>query len=157
MKRILAAALALSLNFAYASAQEACESKAISKYGKPLVGAAKASFLKNAGGTPVRVKRSTGTASGWRAPLREASCKSAKEKRRVCPSEFWVTGSGYTECPRSGTHPKTALTCRMRRPGSRRVAAVTGHDGVDQVATALRRVVRSALTRSASTTTQAVA
>jgi len=46
MKRILAAALALSLNFAYASAQEACESKAISKYGKPLVGAAKASFLK---------------------------------------------------------------------------------------------------------------
>jgi hypothetical protein len=44
MKWILAAALVLSLNFASASAQEACESKAVSKYGRPLVGAAKASF-----------------------------------------------------------------------------------------------------------------
>src|SRR5262249_60709786 len=46
MKRILFAALALSLNFAYASAQETCESKAVSKDGRPLAGAAKASFLK---------------------------------------------------------------------------------------------------------------
>ena len=46
MKWILAAALALSLNFASAFAQEACESKAVSKYGRPLVGAAKASFIK---------------------------------------------------------------------------------------------------------------
>jgi hypothetical protein len=46
MKRLLLAALALSLNFAYASAQEACENKAVSKDGRPLVGAAKASFLK---------------------------------------------------------------------------------------------------------------
>jgi hypothetical protein len=46
MKWILAAALALSLNLASASAQEACESKAVSKLGKPLVGAAKASFIK---------------------------------------------------------------------------------------------------------------
>jgi hypothetical protein len=46
MKRILLAVLALSLNFAFASAQETCESKAVSKDGKPLVGAAKSSFLK---------------------------------------------------------------------------------------------------------------
>ena len=46
MKRILFAALALSLNFAYASAQETCESKAVSKDGRALAGAAKASFLK---------------------------------------------------------------------------------------------------------------
>jgi hypothetical protein len=46
MKWILVAALALSLNFASAFAQEACESKAVSKYGRPLVGAAKASFIK---------------------------------------------------------------------------------------------------------------
>jgi len=46
MKWILAAALVLSLNFASASAQEACETKAVSKYGRPLVGAAKSSFLK---------------------------------------------------------------------------------------------------------------
>jgi len=46
MKRILFAALALSLNFAYASAQETCESKAVSKDGRPLAGSAKASFLK---------------------------------------------------------------------------------------------------------------
>jgi hypothetical protein len=46
MKRILLAALVLSLNFATASAQETCESKAVSKEGKPLAGAAKASFLK---------------------------------------------------------------------------------------------------------------
>lgn len=46
MKRILLAALVLSLNFGFASAQETCESKAVSKDGKPLVGAAKSSFLK---------------------------------------------------------------------------------------------------------------
>ena len=46
MKRILLAALALSLNLAYASAQETCESKAVSKDGRPLAGAAKTSFLK---------------------------------------------------------------------------------------------------------------
>jgi hypothetical protein len=46
MKRILLAALVLSLNFATASAQETCESKAVSKDGKPLAGAAKSSFLK---------------------------------------------------------------------------------------------------------------
>ena len=46
MKRILLAALVLSLNFAVASAQETCESKAVSKDGKPLAGAAKSSFLK---------------------------------------------------------------------------------------------------------------
>jgi hypothetical protein len=34
------------LELASAFAQEACESKAVSKYGRPLVGAAKASFIK---------------------------------------------------------------------------------------------------------------
>jgi hypothetical protein len=46
MKRLLLAALVLSLNFAVASAQETCESKAFSKDGRPLAGAAKTSFLK---------------------------------------------------------------------------------------------------------------
>jgi len=46
MRRALFVALILSLNFAYASAQETCESKAVSQYGRPLAGAAKASFLK---------------------------------------------------------------------------------------------------------------
>ncbi len=46
MKRILLAALVLSLNVAFASAQETCASKAVSSAGKPLAGAAKASFLK---------------------------------------------------------------------------------------------------------------
>jgi hypothetical protein len=46
MKRILLAALVLSLNFASASAQGTCESRAVSREGKPLAGAAKASFLK---------------------------------------------------------------------------------------------------------------
>jgi hypothetical protein len=46
MKRILLAALVLSLNFTFAFAQESCESRAVSKEGKPLAGAAKASFLK---------------------------------------------------------------------------------------------------------------
>ena len=35
-----------SASLAYASAQETCESKAIGKDGKPLAGAAKASFIK---------------------------------------------------------------------------------------------------------------
>jgi hypothetical protein len=80
MRRILFAALILSLNFAYASAQETCESKAVSKYGRPLVGAA-----KNANATPVKAKRSPATGSRLPAPLREASCKSAKGKRRATP------------------------------------------------------------------------
>ena len=46
MMRILLAALLLSLNFASASAQGACESRAVSREGKPLAGAAKASFMK---------------------------------------------------------------------------------------------------------------
>jgi hypothetical protein len=46
MKWIFLAALTLSLTFAPALAQETCESKAVSKEGKPLAGAAKNSFLK---------------------------------------------------------------------------------------------------------------
>lgn len=46
MKRSLLAVLVLSLSFAYASAQETCESKAVSRDGKPLAGAAKTSFIK---------------------------------------------------------------------------------------------------------------
>lgn len=46
MKQMLIAALVLSLSFASAFAQETCESKAMSREGRPLVGAAKASFLK---------------------------------------------------------------------------------------------------------------
>lgn len=47
MKRILLAALVLSLNLSAAAfAQETCESKAVSREGKPLAGAAKTSFVK---------------------------------------------------------------------------------------------------------------
>jgi hypothetical protein len=46
MKRIFLAALILFLSLAVAAAQESCESKAMSKEGRPLAGAAKASFLK---------------------------------------------------------------------------------------------------------------
>jgi hypothetical protein len=46
MKRIFLTALLLSLSLAPALAQESCESKAVSKEGKPLAGAAKTSFLK---------------------------------------------------------------------------------------------------------------
>jgi opacity protein-like surface antigen len=47
MKRILLAALVLSLSLSPAAfAQETCESKAVSREGKPLAGAAKTSFLK---------------------------------------------------------------------------------------------------------------
>ena len=48
MKGILLATLLLSLSLtaAPALAQESCESKAVSKDGKPLAGAAKTSFLK---------------------------------------------------------------------------------------------------------------
>ena len=46
MKLVLLTAVLLSLNFASASAQGTCESRAMSREGKPLAGAAKASFLK---------------------------------------------------------------------------------------------------------------
>ena len=42
----LSLSLALSLNLSTAFAQETCESKAISKEGRPLAVAAKTSFLK---------------------------------------------------------------------------------------------------------------
>jgi hypothetical protein len=46
MKPVFLAVLILSLNLGSAFAQGACESKAVSKLGKPLVGAAKTSFIK---------------------------------------------------------------------------------------------------------------
>jgi hypothetical protein len=45
MKRILLAALIMSFAVGSAMAQATCESKAISKDGKPLAGAAKTSFV----------------------------------------------------------------------------------------------------------------
>jgi len=81
MKRILFAALALSLNFAYASAQETCESKAVSKDGRPLAGAAKASFLKKCKRDTCQPNAVDKNGKRLSAPLRRASCKSAKERR----------------------------------------------------------------------------
>jgi hypothetical protein len=46
MKPVFLAVLVLFLNFGPAFAQGACESNAVSKLGKPLAGAAKASFIK---------------------------------------------------------------------------------------------------------------
>ena len=46
MKRIFLAALLVSFAFGSAMAQDTCETKAVSKDGKALAGAAKASFLK---------------------------------------------------------------------------------------------------------------
>ena len=45
MKRIILAALIMSFAVGSAMAQATCESKAISKDGKPLAGAAKTSFV----------------------------------------------------------------------------------------------------------------
>lgn len=45
MKRIILAALIMSFAIGSAMAQATCESKAISKDGKPLAGAAKTSFV----------------------------------------------------------------------------------------------------------------
>lgn len=45
MKRIILAALIMSFAVGSAMAQATCESKAISKEGKPLAGAAKTSFV----------------------------------------------------------------------------------------------------------------
>ena len=45
MKRIIVAALIMSFAVGSAMAQATCESKAISKDGKPLAGAAKTSFV----------------------------------------------------------------------------------------------------------------
>ena len=67
MKRVLVAALLLSLNFASASAQGICESRAVSREGKPLAGAAKASFLK-------KCKRDSCRQG------RQAACRCRKEK-----------------------------------------------------------------------------
>ena len=46
MKHLFVAALLSFFAFGSAMAQETCDSKAIGKDGKPLAGAAKASFLK---------------------------------------------------------------------------------------------------------------
>jgi hypothetical protein len=46
LKRILLAAAVITFAIGSAFAQESCESKAVSKDGKPLSGAAKTSFMK---------------------------------------------------------------------------------------------------------------
>ena len=46
MKRIFLAAIVAMFAIGSAVAQETCESKAVSKDGKPLAGAAKTSFMK---------------------------------------------------------------------------------------------------------------
>ena len=46
MKRLFLAALLSAFALGSAMAQDTCESKAVSKDGKPLAGAAKASFMK---------------------------------------------------------------------------------------------------------------
>lgn len=46
MRRLLVAVLLGALAIGSALAQESCETKAVSKDGKPLAGAAKTSFLK---------------------------------------------------------------------------------------------------------------
>jgi opacity protein-like surface antigen len=46
MKRIILAAVLATLATGSAFAQDACESKAVGKDGKPLAGAAKTSFMK---------------------------------------------------------------------------------------------------------------
>jgi hypothetical protein len=46
MKRLFLAAILSAFAITAAGAQETCESKAVDKNGKPLVGAAKTSFLK---------------------------------------------------------------------------------------------------------------
>ncbi|MBV9532272.1 MAG: hypothetical protein JO283_14730 [Bradyrhizobium sp.] len=46
MKKIILAAIIATLAAGSAFAQDSCESKAIGKDGKPLAGAAKASFMK---------------------------------------------------------------------------------------------------------------
>jgi hypothetical protein len=67
MGRISLAALVLLLNFASASAQGTCESRAVSREGKPLAGAAKASFLKvQAGHLPSAGGRERWQATCWR-------------------------------------------------------------------------------------------
>jgi hypothetical protein len=46
MKRIFLAVVITAFAFGSAFAQESCETKAVSKDGKPLAGAAKTSFMK---------------------------------------------------------------------------------------------------------------
>jgi hypothetical protein len=46
MKRIFLAAIITAFALGSAAAQESCDSKAVGKDGKPLVGAAKTSFMK---------------------------------------------------------------------------------------------------------------
>ena len=76
MKRIFLATLLLSLSLAPAFAQETCESKAVSKDGKPLAGAAKTSFLKKCKRDACQVKA---TGSDGR-PLAGAAKKSFMQK-----------------------------------------------------------------------------
>ena len=68
-----------------------CESRAVSKAGKPLAGAAKNSFITNASETPAHPRRSDRTASPLRAPRKTASWRSACENKpdaRLGPCAF---------------------------------------------------------------------
>ena len=94
MKRILLAALVLSLNFSAAAfAQETCESKAVSREGKPLAGAAKTSFLKKCKRDTCQVKA---VGSNGRA-LAGAAKKSFMQKCEREPSMTPKSGYRFSE------------------------------------------------------------
>src|SRR3954453_116758 len=91
----LTLSLALSLNLSTAFAQETCESKAVSKEGKPPAGAAKTSFLKKCKRDTCQVK---GVGSNGRA-LAGAAKKSFMQK---CQREEYYTAERVSPCiPRS--------------------------------------------------------
>lgn len=74
MKRFILASVLSAFAFGSALAQDAtCATKAVGSDGKPLAGAAKAAFLKNARQMPASRKPSTRMASRWPVPQKPAS------------------------------------------------------------------------------------
>jgi len=87
--RVAVLLTAFAVGSAAAQAPGTCESRAVSKDGKPLAGAAKNSFITNASETPAHPRRSDRTASPLRAPRKTASWRSACENKpdvRLGPS-----------------------------------------------------------------------
>ena len=79
MKRILLAAMVAAFAICSAAAQDACESKAVGKDGKPLAGAAKTSFMKKCAADTCATKAVGSDGKALAGPAKTSSRKKCEK------------------------------------------------------------------------------
>ena len=95
---MLLAALVLSLNLSAAAfAQETCESKAVSREGKPLAGAAKTSFLKKCKRDTCQVKAVGSNGRALAGAAKKSFMQKCERKLKHDPESGTVFGKDHAQ------------------------------------------------------------